>query len=87
MAEKVVVLVGTRKGLFIAESDAAREAWQLRGPYCEHWPINHAILDPATGTIYAGGGSEWFGPAVWKSVDLGGTWTHSSQGLTFGEGS
>jgi photosystem II stability/assembly factor-like uncharacterized protein len=86
MAEKVVVLVGTKKGLFIAESDAARRSWDLRGPYCEHWPINHAIMDPASGTIYAGGGSEWFGPAVWKSTDLGRTWTHSSQGLTFGEG-
>jgi photosystem II stability/assembly factor-like uncharacterized protein len=86
MAEKVVVLVGTKKGLFIAESDATRRSWDLRGPYCEHWPINHAIMDPASGTIYAGGGSEWFGPAVWKSTDLGRTWTHSSQGLTFGEG-
>jgi photosystem II stability/assembly factor-like uncharacterized protein len=86
MPEKVVVLVGTKKGLFIAESDAARKSWRLRGPYCEHWPINHAVLDPATGSIYAGGGSEWFGPAVWKSDTLGETWTHSSQGLTFGEG-
>jgi len=86
MTEKVVLLVGTKKGLFIAESDATRQSWALRGPYCEHWPINHAVMDPKTGTIYAGGGSEWFGPAVWKSTDLGQTWTHSSQGLTYGEG-
>lgn len=87
MAEKVVVLVGTKKGLFIAQSDAARRSWRLRGPYCEHWPINHAVLDPATGAIHAGGGSEWFGPAVWTSQDLGESWTHSSEGLTYGEGS
>ncbi|MBO6718251.1 MAG: exo-alpha-sialidase [Rhizobiaceae bacterium] len=86
MAEKVLVLVGTKKGVFIAESDAARKSWNLRGPYCEHWPINHAVADPETGTIYAGGGSEWFGPAVWKSEDLGETWTHSSEGLAYEEG-
>ena len=41
--------------------------------------MNHVVGDPATGTIYAGGGNEWFGPAVWKSTDLGATWTHSQR--------
>ena len=48
--------------------------------------MNHVIADPATGTIYGGGGNEWFGPAVWKSTDLGATWTHSSEGLAYPEG-
>src|SRR5262249_16927166 len=26
---------------------------------------------------------EWFGPAVWRSTDMGETWTHSSQGLAY----
>ena len=67
MAKKVLILLGTRKGAFILESDAARQSWELRGPFCETWPMNHVIADPATGTIYGGGGNEWFGPAVWKS--------------------
>lgn len=86
MARKVLVLVGTRKGAFIVEGDAGRRSWALRGPFCDAWPINHAIADPATGTIYGGGGNEWFGPAVWKSEDLGASWTHSSEGLAYGEG-
>ena len=85
MAQQTMLLIGTRKGLFIAES-ADRSDWALRGPYCETWPVNHAIADPKTGTIYAGGGNEWFGPAVWKSTDQGKSWTHSSTGLTYGEG-
>ncbi|MBU0725301.1 MAG: exo-alpha-sialidase [Alphaproteobacteria bacterium] len=85
MAQQTMLLIGTRKGLFIAES-ADRSDWALRGPYCETWPVNHAIADPKTGTIYAGGGNEWFGPAVWKSTDQGKSWTHSSAGLTYGEG-
>jgi len=83
---KTLILLGTRKGAFILESDAARRDWQLRGPYCDCWPMNHVIADPASGTIYAGGGNEWFGPAVWKSSDLGRSWTHSSEGLRYAEG-
>ena len=70
MATKLLILLGTKKGLFILESDAARRDWAQRGPYCEAWPICHAIADPRTGTIHAGGGNEWFGPAVWTSADL-----------------
>jgi len=86
MAQKVLVLVGTRKGAFIIEGDARRSSWELRGPFCEAWPINHVVADPATGAIYAGGGNEWFGPAVWKSTDRGASWTHSSEGLAYTEG-
>src|SRR6478735_6118554 len=71
VTNKVLILVGTKKGAFVLESDAARKSWELRGPYCETWPMNHMIADPTTSTIHAGGGSEWFGPAVWKSTDLG----------------
>lgn len=86
MARRVLVLLGTRKGAFILESDAGRRDWSLRGPFCETWPLNHVVGDPATGTIYAGGGNEWFGPAVWKSADLGASWTHSSAGLGYAPG-
>lgn len=86
MARKVLVLVGTKKGVFIAESDDGRKRWSLRGPYCETWPINHVVGHAGTGAIYAAGGNSWFGPAVWKSEDLGATWTHSSEGLAYAEG-
>jgi photosystem II stability/assembly factor-like uncharacterized protein len=86
MAERMLVLLGTTKGVFILDGDAGRSGWALRGPFCNSWPIRHAIGDPATGTIYAAGGNAWFGPAVWRSDDLGETWTHSSEGLTYAEG-
>jgi photosystem II stability/assembly factor-like uncharacterized protein len=86
MATKVLILLGTKKGAFILESDAGRRSWTQSGPFCETWPLNHVNADPATGTIYGGGGNEWFGPAVWKSTDLGTSWSHSSAGLAYEEG-
>ena len=46
--------------------------------------MSSATRRPAT--IYGGGGNEWFGPAVWKSTDLGESWTHSSEGLAYEAG-
>ncbi len=86
MAARVLLLVGTKKGAFILESDAERRDWLLRGPLCSGWPISYMSHDPATGTIYAAGGNAWYGPAVWRSPDLGRTWTHSSAGITYGDG-
>jgi hypothetical protein len=86
MAEKVLILLGTKKGVFIAESDGERRSWSLSGPFGETWPMNHVVGDPATGTIYGAGGNAWFGPAVWRSDDLGATWSHSSAGLAYAEG-
>lgn len=86
MAQKVCVLVGTKKGAFVLDGDAARKTWSLRGPFCEVWPINHVVADPGSGALFGAGGNEWFGPAVWKSTDLGRNWTHSSEGLAYAEG-
>jgi photosystem II stability/assembly factor-like uncharacterized protein len=83
---QTLLLVGTRKGLFVLESDEARRDWKLRGPFCESWPVYHAIFDDSTGTIYAAAASEWHGSAVWKSSDLGETWSHSSEGLAYDDG-
>jgi len=81
-----MVLVGTRKGSFILESDGDRRDWKVRGPYCEGWPIFHAVFDPGSRTIYAAAASEWHGAAVWRSADLGETWTLSSEGISYGDG-
>ncbi len=83
---RVILLIGTPKGAFIFESDAHRLEWSSRGPLCEGWPIHDLIMDPDTGVIHAAGGSPWYGPAVWRSDDLGASWSHSGAGLTFGDG-
>jgi len=78
-----LLLIGTRKGLFVMESDDARRDWTVRGPLCESWPVYHAIHDAGSGSIYAAAASDWHGQAVWRSRDLGETWEHSSEGLAY----
>jgi photosystem II stability/assembly factor-like uncharacterized protein len=74
MSEAITVLVGSTKGLFLLDGDEGRAEWSVRGPFCDGWPINHALGDPATGTIWAAGGSDWHGAGVWCSRDGGETW-------------
>ncbi len=85
MPRRVVLLVGTRKGCFVMESDLDRRDWRIRGPYCDGWPVYHAIYDGESGTIFAAGASEWHGTGIWRSGDLGETWQLSSEGLGYGE--
>jgi photosystem II stability/assembly factor-like uncharacterized protein len=85
--QKTMLLVGTRKGAFVLESDADRRDWTMRGPYCEGWPVYHAVHDPVTGNLYAAAASEWHGSAVWRSKDMGETWTLSSEGIAYDESS
>ena len=84
MAE-IGLVVGTRKGCFVLESDRDRRDWEIRGPYCEGWPIYHAVFD-GEGGILAAAASEWHGAGVWRSPDLGESWQLSSEGLGYGEG-
>ncbi len=83
MASRTLVLLGTRKGAFILELDAERERVTVGGPFCETMPIAHLAWDPLRGALLAGAGSPWYGPIVWRSPDLGQTWTQSSEGLRF----
>lgn len=81
-----VLVVGTRKGCFVLESNEDRRDWKVRGPFCEGWPIYHAVHDPASGAIYAAASSEWHGAGVWRSGDLGESWELSSEGLAYADG-
>lgn len=73
-SQDLSILLGTTKGAFVLAGGAARRDWQISGPHCNGWPINHIIGDPATGTLWAGGGSDFHGAGVWRSTDAGATW-------------
>ncbi|NJR13771.1 MAG: exo-alpha-sialidase, partial [Phyllobacteriaceae bacterium] len=75
MVGAVTVLVGTTKGAFLVSSQDDRASWRVSGPHCGGWPINHVIADPASGTLWAGGGGEWHGAGIWRSTDGGASWS------------
>jgi photosystem II stability/assembly factor-like uncharacterized protein len=82
---RMLLLVGTRKGCFVLEAGHDRATWKIRGPYCDAWPIYHAIYDAESGPIHAAAASEGLGTTGWSRPDLGETWTQSSEGLSYGE--
>src|ERR1700748_1001632 len=72
---KVRVLVGTRKGAFILESDGKREKWDVKGPHFAGWEMYHLKGSPADpNRIYASQTSAWFGQIIQRSSDGGKTW-------------
>ena len=70
----MTLLVGTTKGAFLICGGQDREAWTVKGPFCEGWPINHVVGDAETGHMWAGGGGEWQGAGIWRSQDAGASW-------------
>ena len=75
MTAATTILIGTTKGAFLLSSGNMRAGWEMKGPLCEGWPINHVVGDPETGMLWAAGGGDWQGAGVWRSVDGGDTWT------------
>jgi photosystem II stability/assembly factor-like uncharacterized protein len=69
------VLVGTRKGAFILESDGKRDQWTVNGPLFGGWEMYHLKASPADpNRLYASQSTGWFGQLIQRSSDGGTTW-------------
>ncbi|WP_424215088.1 WD40/YVTN/BNR-like repeat-containing protein [Streptomyces sp. BI20] len=71
----VLLLVGTRKGLFIGERVAGRD-WSFRPPEFNAQAVSAVAVDrrgPVPRLLAAGDSAHW-GPSVFHSDDLGATW-------------
>jgi hypothetical protein len=90
---KVRVLVGTKKGAFIMESDGKRDKWEVSGPHFAGWEVYHMKGSPADpDRLYASQTSSWSGQVIQRSSDGGKTWEtpgggpgKSPQGWPIGE--
>ena len=45
MADKVILCVGTKRGLFLLESNRSRRRWKVSGPLLKGWTVQHAMID------------------------------------------
>ena len=71
----VRVLVGTRKGAFVLNSDGNRKDWTVNGPFFAGWEIYHMKGSPVDpNRLYASQSSSWSGQVVQRSDDGGVTW-------------
>lgn len=80
---KLLVLIGTRKGGFILESDSKREDWILRGPMFKGWNVMHMTFDPRNRRLHAAVVHDVFGPSTHYSDDLGESWTQGKEPPSF----
>jgi BNR/Asp-box repeat len=79
MTKKVHVYVGTSKGGFIFESDAARKKWKSSDILFKGWDVMHMRLDPRDQRLHAGTAHFVYGPTTHYSDDFGKTWTQAKQ--------
>jgi len=80
----VTLLVGTRKGVFVLHSDDERLQWSLEGPHFLGHLAHHVVLDPRDGrTLLAATKAGHLGPTVFRSGDLGKSWTEAAQPPAF----
>ena len=83
-------MIGTRKGAFLAWSDSSRRHWTLDGPFLKGAQVNHLTLIDGSvkgsrPTIVAAAKSDWWGPTLRVSDDLGRTWREPAGGVRFTE--
>jgi hypothetical protein len=83
-AQKLHILVGTRKGLFVLSADRARKRWSMAGPHFLGQTVNHAVIDPRDGrTLLAAVKAGHLGPTVFRSTDLGRKWKEAKRPPAF----
>ncbi|KQT94003.1 glycosyl hydrolase [Marmoricola sp. Leaf446] len=82
MASTTVLLVGTRKGLWVGRSDAERHDWSWTGPHFDMEEVYSCAVDTRGDEtrLLAGASSMWLGPRVRRSADLGATWEEGDDG-------
>jgi hypothetical protein len=84
MPERVILCIGTRKGLFVAEAPKARRAFALRGPFGKGVSVYAALLDTrGTPRLYASSCNPFFGMKVLRSTDLGKTFKETKSAPAF----
>ncbi len=74
--DKLRILVGTRKGTYVVESDRTRRSWKVGPVAHEGNEVYHVVADPRhPGDLYAAVNNMFFGPEVQRSRNWGKTWT------------
>lgn len=84
MPERVLICIGTKKGLFIAESARGRRRFSLRGPFGPGIDVYSAMIDTrSTPKIYASSCNPFFGMKILRSTDQGNSFKETKSAPAF----
>jgi len=86
-SRKLVLMIGTVKGVFLYATDEGREKWKLTGPHLGGWEIFSLCGDSRNGRILAGTVSFEHGSTIRTSKDFGKTWVGVKRDPKFEKGS
>jgi hypothetical protein len=88
LGKRMILLVGTNKGLFFYSSDLQREEWTLSGPYLSGWEVYSVLGDSRNGNrIYAGTSHAAYGATIRISENFGEDWKQVEQSPSYSEAS
>lgn len=80
----ITLLVGTRKGAFILRSNPTRRSWELSEGMFVGNIVHHMVMDPRDRrTILIAVRTGHLGPTIFRSTDLGSSWTEASRPPAF----
>src|SRR6266566_6098505 len=84
MKNRVLLCIGTKKGLFVAESSKARGRFTMRGPFGTGVAVYSGLIDARrTPRVYASSCNAFFGMKLLVSKDLGKKFTETKSAPAF----
>jgi hypothetical protein len=84
MPERVVLCIGTKKGLFVAQAPKTRKSFALHGPFGPGVAVYAALIDTrGSPRLYASSCNAFFGMKVLHSTDLGKTFKETKSAPAF----
>jgi photosystem II stability/assembly factor-like uncharacterized protein len=82
-----MLLLGTRKGVWLLSGDRDRGAWSISEPAFLGHIMQHVMMDPRDGqTMLAAARTGHLGPTVFRSLDHGHTWKECASPPAFATG-
>jgi hypothetical protein len=87
MPERVILTIGTKKGLFVAEAGKARGKFSLRGPFGPGVAVYSTLIDTRkSARLYASSCNAFFGMKVLVSTDGGNKFKETKAAPAFPDG-
>ncbi len=84
MADRIILTIGTKKGVFVADAAKPRRSFALRGPFGPGIPVYATLIDTrGTPRLYASSCNPFFGMKVLRSTDMGKSFSETKSAPAF----